>query len=121
MKICNTEAVDMNRVAVRYLVEEILSRDASITLNDGSYKDVLCLSDSCEEILESLTYIDEDYLIASNSDGAQLGWFCLIYGKSNSNTIVIGDYLNTAFCKEVYDQAGERLDRDMASHTKFKP
>jgi len=105
-KHCNMD----DRVAVQYLVEEILSRDACISVNDGE-ETALSLSDSYEEVIESLTSTGEDYLIASNSDGAQLGWFYLIYnnGSDGDPLIVISDYLSTAFCQEVYDRVAERL------------
>lgn len=103
---------DVDKVGVQYLVEEILSRDACITVNDGAYKNVLSLSESYEEVIESLTCTGADYLIASNSDGVQLGWFCLNYGKGGSIVIT---HLRTAFCQEVYDRAGERLDSDVTS------
>ena len=103
---------DADKVGVQYLVEEILSRDACITVNDGTYKNVISLSDSRDEVIEFLTCTGADYLIASKSDGVQLGWFCLNYGKGG---IIVITYLRTAFCQEVYDRAGERLDSDVTS------
>ena len=100
-----------DRVAVQTLIDELLSRNCSVSVNDGE-ETCLYLSDDYVEILEHLTSTGEDYVSAYASDGLPLGWFYLIYqnGSEGNPMIVISDYLDTKFCGSVYQAVERRLE-----------
>ena len=104
---CNMD----DRVAVQILIDELLSRNCSVSVNDGE-ETCLYLSDDYAEILEHLTSTGEDFVSASASDGLPLGWFYLIYnnGSEGNPIVVISDFLDTKFCGSVYQAVERRLE-----------
>lgn len=100
-----------DRVAVQILIDELLSRNCSVSVNDGE-ETCLYLSNDYVEILEHLTSTGEDFVEASAPDGLPLGWFYLIYdnGSEGSPMVVISDHLDTKFCGSVYQAVERRLE-----------
>tara|TARA_R110000868_G_scaffold102492_2_gene282171 strand:- start:1392 stop:1709 length:318 start_codon:yes stop_codon:yes gene_type:complete len=95
----------------RKLVNNILSRDYTISVNDGEEWTVV---DSRLEakIMDALMTTDEDRIKFKDPlDYKTLGNFYLVYGNDPSGKEVISDYTDNRMCDQIWQEVvGKELD-----------
>ena len=93
-----------DRVAVNVLIDEILSRWLTMTVNDGE-DHVVTASKDKHEILKSMSHTGQDTLYTPH------GSFSLIYdnGSHNDPMVVISDYITNDSMDEIYNAVEKKL------------
>ena len=87
--------------AARKLVKAALTRELSVSVNDGE-ETTVTRSTRELEILDALATTGEDYLIFYAPTGDRVGSFYLIYDNDSDGSELIADHTANTICESIY-------------------